>query len=55
MKVGDKVIIKGRTGDLGGVYIVLCVYEDRLIVKHPDYSVSFLVDKKDCVKSLNKS
>tara|TARA_B100000427_G_C15397077_1_gene545965 strand:+ start:353 stop:520 length:168 start_codon:yes stop_codon:yes gene_type:complete len=55
MQVGDKVLVRGKTGDLGGEYTVLKVWGDSVVVKHPDYSVTFLVKAEDCVKSLNKS
>lgn len=55
MQVGDKVTVKGRTGDLQGVYTVLKVSGDSLVVRHPDYSITFLVKTEDCIKSLNKS
>jgi len=54
VKVGDKVMIKGRTGDLDGLYTIIDICEDRVIVKHPDYSGKFIVKKSECIKTLNK-
>ena len=55
MQVGDKVTVKGKTGDLAGEYTVLKFWGGSVVLKHPDDSVTFLVKAEDCIKSLNKS
>tara|TARA_B100001250_G_scaffold406716_1_gene426243 strand:- start:970 stop:1140 length:171 start_codon:yes stop_codon:yes gene_type:complete len=55
VKVGDKVMIKGRAGDLAGIYTVIRVYVDEVIVKHSDYATLFRVKKSECIEKISKS
>ena len=53
-KIGDIIIIEGRVGDLGGEYTVVGVNEHGITVKHPDYSISFHIQKDKTVYKINK-
>ena len=54
VKIGDIIIIEGRTGDLGGKHTVVAINDYGITVKHPDYSISFHIDKDKTVYKINK-